>query len=218
MRIDSRILAPVFLMVQGGLVYQTANSERMPPAPDLSRFPAAISNWRAVAEDKIAGDVAAQLGADQSLSRIYSDQAGGLVSGGRQAGLFVAWFQSQRGGVRQPHSPKVCLPGAGWTPEESGDMVLTTPSGPINVNRMVVSNRGQRAVVLYWYQTPRRVVSGEWAAKFWLVADALRDRRSDTSLVRVIAWIGDDGNSAALNTASEFARTIYPVLKAELPR
>jgi hypothetical protein len=46
----------------------------------------------------------------------------------------------------------------------------------------------------------------------------LRDRRSDTSLVRVISWIGDGGTEAALNTASEFARTIYPVLKAELPR
>ena len=28
----------------------------------------------------------------------------------------------------------------------------------------------------------RRVVAGEWAAKFWLVADAIRDKRTDTSL------------------------------------
>ena len=211
MRTD--VLLPVFLIVQAGLVYFAASGERVPPTPALGRFPAALGQWKQVSDDKIAPDVAAQLGADQWISRYYSDQPNA-----RLAGLFVAWFESQRGGARQPHSPKVCLPGAGWTPESTADVTIETTAGPITVTRMIVGNGAQRAVVLYWYQTPLRVVGGEWAAKFWLVVDALRSRRSDTALVRVMVWIGDDKREAALETARDFARTLFPVLKAELPR
>ena len=103
------------------------------------------------------------------------------------ANLFVAWFQTQRGN-KQPHSPKVCLPGSGWTPESSGDLLLSTSAGAITVNRYIVVRGLERLVALYWYQTSRRTIAGEWASKFWLVADGLRFRRTDTALVRVIVF------------------------------
>jgi hypothetical protein len=62
------------------------------------------------------------------------------------------------------------------------------------------------------------VIASEWAAKFWLVADALRDKRTDTALVRVIAWSTGVSNEAANNVASGFARKLYPVLREHLPR
>ncbi len=68
-------------------------------------------------------------------------------------------------------------------------------------------------MVLYWYQTPRRAIAGEWAAKLWLVADALRDRRTDTALVRVVAWPGEGGDAAATAVAMGFARDLYPLLR-----
>jgi hypothetical protein len=116
--------------------------------------------------------------------------------------LFVAWFQSQRGGRTQPHSPKVCLPGAGWTAEDSGEIQIQTPAESIPANRLVASNLGQRAVVLYWYQTPRRVLAGEWESKFWLIPDALRDHRTDTALVRVVVWTGKGQEAEATETGS----------------
>jgi len=62
-------------------------------------------------------------------------------------------------------------------------------------------------------------VAGEWAAKFWLMADALRDRRTDTSLVRVISWVvGDSDVLAATKTAADFSRQLYPLLKETFPR
>jgi EpsI family protein len=73
-------------------------------------------------------------------------------------------------------------------------------------------------VVLYWYQTPRRVIAGEWAAKLWLVADAVRDRRTDTALIRVIVWSAGGGDEAATTVASRFAGKLYPVLRGYLPR
>jgi hypothetical protein len=68
-------------------------------------------------------------------------------------------------------------------------------------------------VVLYWYQTPRRVVAGEWAAKLWLVADAVRDKRTDTALVRVVIWSIPGHDHEATLEASAFVRSAYPLLR-----
>lgn len=164
-------------------------------------------------EDPLDRDIVNTLRADQLLSRTYIQTTGGAA-----AGLFVAWFQSQRAGASQPHSPQVCLPASGWTPQERGEITLDTTAGPITVNRYVVANHSERAVVLYWYQTPRRVIAGEWTAKFWLIPDAIRDKRTDTALVRVVVWSTRAGDGAATSTASGFARRLYPVLRQQLPR
>ena len=93
--------------------------------------------------------------------------------------------------------------------------------GTIRVNRYVVTNQGARAVVLYWYQTPRRVIESEWTAKFWLIPDSIRDRRTDTSLVRIVTWAnqpGSDGAQVATDAARAFGEQLYPVLREWLPR
>ncbi|MGC9971346.1 MAG: exosortase C-terminal domain/associated protein EpsI [Bryobacteraceae bacterium] len=206
-------LVPVFLAAQILLIHAAVGREHPPAPPPLSRFPVEFGRWKLFREDPIAADIARELGADALLSRTYVETPAGSL-----ASLFVAWFQTQRGGVRQPHSPKVCLPASGWTPEVIDEVTLDTAAGAITVNRYLVANGAGRAVVLYWYQTPRRVIAGEWAAKFWLVADALRDKRTDTALVRVIAWPAGGKDEAATTVATGFARELYPLLREYLPR
>ncbi|MBC7927213.1 MAG: EpsI family protein [Bryobacteraceae bacterium] len=99
-----------------------------------------------------------------------------------------------------------------------GEITLNTAAGTIRVNRYIVVNRGERNVVLYWYQGPRRVTAGEWEAKLWLIADALRDKRTDTALVRVVVQSGDGGDPAATAAAASFAQHVYPLLRENLPR
>src|SRR5262245_29110434 len=211
---DTRlILVPLFIAAQAVLVHWAGSAEHAPAPPILARFPDQLGSWKKLTDDPIAADVAGILRADQLLSRNYVRESDRAV-----AGLFVAWFQSQRGGASQPHSPKVCLPGSGWTPEATGEMTLDSVAGPLAINRYVVVNGKHRAVVLYWYQTPRRAIAGEWAAKFWLVADALRDHRTDTSLVRVTVWSVEGRDQEATLTAAGFARDLYPALRAYLPR
>ncbi|HEV2688626.1 MAG TPA: EpsI family protein [Bryobacteraceae bacterium] len=203
------VLVPAFLLLQALLMHWAAGREHPPAMPDLSRFPDQFGAWTKNHEDPISPDVSVALHADQLLSRTYSD-------GANQAGLLVAWFQSQRGGASQPHSPKVCLPGSGWTPQVTDEVTVDTSVGPIRINRYIVAYQGQRIVVLYWYQTPRRVIAGEWAAKLWLVNDALRDGRTDTSLVRITVWVGQDDRTAT-NTAIAFAKDLFPRLREYLP-
>ena len=213
----AKILVPVFLAGQGLLVYWSAGSEHPPAPPALSQFPSTLAGWMELHEDPIDQDVVNTLKADRLLSRTYSHGTGANPTAD-SAGFLVAWFQSQRAGASQPHSPKVCLPASGWEPESSGELSITTTAGAITVNRYVVADRNERAVILYWYQTSRRAIAGEWASKLWLIADALRDRRTDTALVRIVVESQPGGDDRATRTAVDFARSVYPVLREELPR
>jgi EpsI family protein len=207
------ILVPAFLLAQVLLVRWGVGGERLPAPPALSSFPSMFGEWKQVWEDQIAVDLAGELRADQLLNRTYVHAPSGLL-----AGLFVAWFQSQRAGTSQPHSPKVCLPASGWTPALSGEITLRTAAGAITVNRYVVVSRAQRNVVLYWYQGPDRSTAGEWETKLWLMADAFWKKRTDAALIRVVVQSGDGNDQAAIAAAAGFAQNLYPVLKDVLPR
>jgi len=206
------IFVPVLLAAQTLFVHWTGSFEKPPAMPDLERFPAQIGSWGRLSNDPDPL-TQATLGADRMMNSMYMQQPDGGF-----ANIFVAWFQSQRAGNSQPHSPQVCLPASGWVPEANGLIDIDTSAGKITVNRYLIVKGDERAVVLYWYQTPRRVVAGEWAAKFWLMTDALRDRRTDTSLVRVTTWVRDSDVSSATRSATELSQRLYPMLREIFPR
>ncbi|HXN46924.1 MAG TPA: EpsI family protein [Bryobacteraceae bacterium] len=206
-------LVPVFLAAQALFIHAAASRERPPAPPPLSRFPVEFDRWKVLREDPVGADIQKAIAADALLSRTYVETPDGAL-----ASLFVAWFQTQRASVQ--HSPKVCLPASGWMPEVKDEVTLDTVAGPITVNRYLVANGTGRAVVLYWFQMPRRVIADDWAlaAKLWLVADAWRDKRTDTALVRVMVWSADGRYEAATSVATGFARELYPRLRESLPR
>ncbi len=207
------LFVPAFLGGQALLVKWAADGERAPKTPDLSKLPEWIGGWRKIQEVPIDPEVNAQLRADRLLQRTYMRQQDGVL-----ADLFLAWFKSQRDGASQPHSPQVCLPGNGWVPVASETLALETDAGRISVNKYVTIHGAQRAVTLYWYQTPRRVIASEWAAKFWIVPDAFRDHRTDTALVRIFLWNASRSDQATTNAGNELARLTYPLLREILPR
>ena len=212
MRVEiATIAVPVMLTAQAWLVHGFVGVERPPLKPDLNRLAVSVDGWKSHAEIPIPPATIAQLGADATLERMYVHQDSGVP-----VDLLVAWFQSQRGGTTQPHSPQVCLPGSGWLPLESRSITVNTTLGSIPVQRYLVSNRGQRALTLYWYQSPRRVLTGEWEAKFFTFADGLRDRRTDTAIVRVFANLRP--GETDVPQAASFAGAIYPLLRELLPR
>jgi len=205
------IFVPAFLMAQFIWVGLLSDHEHPPPLPSPAEFPSTAGEWKLVHREPIDEASVRELKADRLFNQNY------VRSGtGQTANLFVAWFQTQRGN-KQPHSPQVCLPGSGWTPEYSGDLLLATSAGAITVNRYIVVHGLERLVALYWYQTPRRAIAGEWASKFWLVADGLRFHRTDTALVRVVALSSPSRDEAATASAADFARKVYPNLRSYFP-
>jgi EpsI family protein len=207
------LLVPAALILQTALVHWASGAERPPAMPDLSKFSPHLGAWQLLREEPVAEDVRAQLQADQLVSRTYSRSPGGTA-----ANLFVAWFQTQSQGTRQPHSPQVCLPGAGWTPIISDRIRIEAGGELLPVNRYVAASGGQQAVILYWYQTSRRAVASEWSSKFWTVWDALSSRRTDIALIRVVTWPTGTDYESATKDGVAFAREMYPSLRADLPR
>jgi EpsI family protein len=203
------MLVPAFLAAQAGLMYWAASGERPPDSPAFSRFPTSLGDWQKTRDDPVAPDTLAVLGADSTLSSIYSRQDGPQAWMGS---VFVAWFRSQRGGASQPHSPQVCLPAAGWVPMVSDRISMSTGAGGVPVNRYIATFGAERVVVLYWYQTRSRVIASEWAAKFWVIVDRLKEQRTDTSLVRVVVWNSGRSDAETTTAALTLAQPSYPVL------
>jgi EpsI family protein len=130
--------------------------------------------------------------------------------------VYVGYYASQTGG-RAIHSPKNCLPGAGWQALESSRRQVPTAAGPVEVNRYLLQNGGQQALVLYWYQGRGRVVSNEYAVKWNLLRDAALRGRSDEALVRVLVPITAAGVDAADRLATRVASRMVPAVTIALP-
>lgn len=214
LRSRAAIVLSALLVAHALLVYGFSRQEHPPPHRPLREFPARLGNWSLLEEGTVGEAVQEVLRADETLARTYRNTAEGGI-----ASLFVAYFQSQRTGVN-PHSPRNCLPGAGWYPLESGILSFEVPgrAGPIRVNRYIVAKGDSRSLVLYWYQTRDRVIASEYAAKVYLVADALRYNRTDTALVRIAVPAPREGIEAATRQALDFARQTYSPLRQLLPQ
>jgi EpsI family protein len=201
------------LVVQAVLFYSASHGEITPVAAPLSAFPARAGNWQLQQVGVIDRETQDVLKADDTLTRWYTAPEGG-------ANLFIAYFKTQRQG-QSPHSPKNCLPGSGWQPSATGRIDVPVDGGAggrIHINQYVVSKGEAQSVVLYWYQTQGRVIADEFAAKFFLISDSIRNHRSDTALVRVVVPIAGGQTSQAEKVGTDFVQAFYPIVKAYLPR
>jgi EpsI family protein len=197
------------LVTEFALFHGVSTQEYVPTPPPLEQFAAEVGPWRLVQQTKIDSATENLLRADDTLSRQYA--------GPGDVDLFVAFFKSQRAGVT-PHSPKVCLPSNGWIEENARIISVSVPgeTAPIPVNRYIVSHQEERSLVLYWYQSAHRVVANEYLAKFALIWDSLRYRRSDEALIRVIAPIGGQAEAGGEQRAIRFIQMIYLPLKQQM--
>ena len=102
---------------------------------------------------------------------------------------------------------------------DSGTESIAVPGleAPAVINRYVVERGDAKSIVFYWYQSHRRVIASEYAGKLWLVADAIRYRRSDTALVRIVVPIREDNTYAADQSGIRFLKALFPSLLRQLP-
>jgi EpsI family protein len=152
------------------------------------------------------------LKASDILNRVYVDSAASYVA------VFVAYYDSQRRGGAI-HSPKNCLPGAGWNIVKSDITPITFPghSEPASVNQVLIQNGLNKQVVLYWYQSQGRIVASEYSAKICLLWDAATKNRTDGAIVRIVVPVREGDEEAALKQASDFLDQAYPDLRELIP-
>jgi EpsI family protein len=205
----ARAALVIVLLIATQLYTASADREARVPRQPLARMPLQIGPWNGRDASPFADDVLEQLGADEYVNRNYVGHSGVPVA------LYVGYYASQRQGDTI-HSPRNCLPGAGWQPIETGMFRMHAGEREVAVNRSVVQNGLDRDVVLYWYQGRGRIIANEYVNKFWLMLDAARLHRTDGGLVRLIAPVVSDPVRATEDAAA-FGAALMPYLSRYLP-
>jgi EpsI family protein len=212
---NSRFAIVALVLLAAAILLQASNrSEVLPPHLPLGSFPSHLENWDG-SDLAIPKEVLDVLGKGDFLLREYQNKSAAEPD----VNLFLAFFPSQRAGDTI-HSPKHCLPGAGWYPIESSRTMLSFPDHtPFQVNRYVIAKGTDRELVLYWYWAHNRAVASEYWAKFYLVDDSIRLHRSDGSLVRVTTQLApNESTDHAQQRLVSFAGNVVPLLNRYIPQ
>lgn len=205
--------APAAVLLSGVLlVGAVADQSELPLRSPLERaVPGELVGYHGAAM-AITEEERRVTGATADLARIYRPTSPGLPD---FLTVYVGYYASQRKG-KTIHSPKNCLPGAGWEPLGSTRQAISTASGTVLVNRYLLQKGDTRAVALYWYQGRGRIESNEYAVKWDLLRDAALRGRSDEALVRVmVPIVGSEAEAARV--AVRAAGELIPAVSAALP-
>ena len=200
----------ILILCTAGIgLHLISHGEAVPLEKPLDTLPMILGDWHGQnlsLEPRIVEAAAV----DDYLYRVYQRHSSAAVA------VYVGYYRSQRTG-QWVHSPKNCLPGAGWEPVSSGRVWLALPNGGrAAVNLYIIDNGLQRQLVLYWYQAHGRIVASEYWGKIYMVLDALRWNRTDTALVRITTPL-KPGASNASKEATRFAEGLLPDLAHVLP-
>jgi EpsI family protein len=131
--------------------------------------------------------------------------------------LYVGYYEQQTQG-RSIHSPKNCLPGAGWEALEAAYQNVPVNGGAVRVNRYVLANKANRALVYYWYQGRGRVQANEYRIKLDLMRDAALKGHTEEALVRIVVPLNDPRRDREADVlAQQVVRTFVPAVYQVLP-
>jgi EpsI family protein len=174
---------------------------------DFVTYPSSLDGWQGNSRvlDSIVLDA---LKLDDYLHMDYINDHGKTVN------LYVAYYGSQRSGAAA-HSPRTCLPGGGWrivshTKVAFGDGLIT--------NRFIIAAGEQRQVVYYWFKQRDRIITNEYAVKWYLFWDALTRNRTDGALVRLTTALqpGEDAEAGDARLRA-LAAVAVPHLAKHIP-
>ena len=136
---------------------------------------------------------------------------------GQEFSVYVGYYDEQRQG-KTIHSPRNCLPGAGWDPV--GKSVVYSPSktfGDVGINRYELVNEDRRAIVYYWYQGRGRVAHNEYREKYEMLRDAAVLGRTEEALVRIVVPVVKNDVAAADAIAMRIAGDLADDVQRVLP-
>jgi exosortase D (VPLPA-CTERM-specific) len=190
-----------------------SRDEIVPSRQNLSSLPQQLGTWTGT-DDTLDEETLKVLGPGEFLLRDYEDptQTAPWVN------LFVAYYPTQKFGDTF-HTPRHCIVGAGFTPVQREVVQLPGPHGPFPANRWVASKGLERNLVLYWFQAHGRVVTSEYSAKYYLIADSIRLHRSDGALVRFLTpMYPNETPDAAQARVMQLGSQVLPYLDQSIPR
>jgi exosortase D (VPLPA-CTERM-specific) len=182
-----------------------------PPRQMLAGLPSLMEGWRYEMRP-LFGNTDMESDSDDYVLADFAHPRGDQVN------LYIAYLNMQRDG-HSWHSPRQCIPGGGWKIESHTIEPATTVDGRrYHLNRLLIENRGHRQLVYYWYDQRSRKMANELVMKSMLILDALRLRRTDGAMIRVITQVDPkQGVEAADARLKAFIAEMEPKLPAFVP-
>src|SRR5262245_52554738 len=176
----------------------------------LSEFPQQIDKWKQTSARTLGSGQERELGADDYLSRTYTDDRGAI------AYLFIAYYGSQR--HRQTfHSPQNCIPGAGWTMSNHRVHRFDRDQEGREraINEYLIEKEDELMLAFYWHDGGGRVVANEYWARLAAIEGSLLIGRTDGALIRLIIPLGrnDEEEGQARENGLDFARHLLAIIE-----
>jgi len=187
--------------------------EIFPARATFNEFPMQLGAWSG-RPASLDGFYIDHLKLDDYLLADFNDGIGSPVN------LYMSYYKSQRKG-EAVHSPRSCLPGGGWQLRDFSQRTLNNvqiDGRPLRVNRTLIELGNERELVYYWFQQRGRVITNEFAVKWYLFWDALTRHRTDGALVRLIVPLPPASSVAESDRRlTDLASRIAPTLTQYVP-
>jgi EpsI family protein len=206
-----RFVPAGILVIGCGLIWNAHSQEAMPIAGSLSSVLDAVPGHEVV-NQTIPERERQVAGMTEYVARAYRRDSVTAFT------TFVSYYDKQTQG-KTIHSPRNCLPGAGWEVVTGGPSTIVAGGRSFTVNRYVLRNGGNTAVAYYWYQGRGRVTANEYRVKWNLLTDAALRGRTEEALVRVVVPVRSastqslgEADARANEVAALLIRDVYRVL------
>ena len=179
---DYRRYFPAFVFLIGcGFIWNSRSQSAIHLAAPLSSVLNDLPGYR-IQNQELPAEERRIAGMSDYVARVYwRDSMPAFTT-------FVSYYERQTQG-KTIHSPRNCLPGAGWEVLTAGTAAITVDGVQHVVNRYTLKNGPSTAVAYYWYQGRGRVVANEYAVKWNLLKDAALAGHTEEALVRVVVPI-----------------------------
>ena len=194
------VIAIMCLLGTMGVIDSRSHGEMIVAKKPFHQFPLRMAGGWMGKELGLDKEVLDKLRVSDYMMRMYvpsdSLQGENIQAVTTPVSLYVGYYQSQRTGATY-HSPKNCLPGAGWQFAESGTLSVPLDSGAtMSINKVIIQKGMEKQVILYWYHDRGRIIASEYWAKVWMVWDAMTENRTDGALVRISVPVSTDTDQA----------------------
>ena len=193
----------------------------LPERQDLAGFPLALPGWKGRFEPMEQQFIDA-LNFDDYLMANYVSPERDLVN------FYVGYYATQNKD-KVPHSPRGCIPAGGWQivsmERRMVDMrdgwpttaaLSTAPQVP--VNSVVIQKGKDRQLVYYWFEQRGRVLTNEFAVKWYIFWDSITQGRTDGALIRLVTPLPEGAEMGeAHQRLRDFTRRVQPELERFVP-
>lgn len=191
----------------------TKKSLVVPHREPFATFPDSVGEWvgKRTQLEKVHLDI---LKPDDYLQADY------MRPGDLPVNVHIQYFESQSKS-KAPHSPKVCIPGAGWEITDLREQTIeigSHPKGELKVARATIAKGESSMLVYFWFQQQGRTTAHEYETKIWLLYESIRTGRTDGAMIRLITPIpAGEPKQNADQRLTGFARRLFPLMPNFLP-